>query len=368
VTLFSDDVTIGRKGFTTYLKALAGSNIVKIVPAANGSASESQATVKGVKVVCGSHQGYLPNGAWTSDKTPFTFTEIRVSPSNAVLPNLGSVELAEALSRVLPFTASGEDRPVLQCIKLVVKDGKLSLASADGFRLAIANLDFADSEGWEALIHRDDVKGLIPALKKAKRARLAVEQKSEDGSLLAKYVVIDTELVKYKLVNTEGSFPDYEKVIPTQFNASASFDTKEAIRAGQSLLAMWYDDATKPVHRPLTLTIGDGKLTIEAKEDRGKAEVEAETEGEGKIALDGGYLLESLKACGGIVAFQVVNEHSPMMFSSNGYQVVVMPLFTGSASEQAEQKAEAEGEAVAKAEAEATDKPKRKSKGQRKRK
>ena len=30
VTLFSDDVTIGRKGFTTYLKALAGSNIVKM--------------------------------------------------------------------------------------------------------------------------------------------------------------------------------------------------------------------------------------------------------------------------------------------------------------------------------------------------
>ena len=30
VTLFDDDVTLGRKGFTAYLKALAGSNIVKI--------------------------------------------------------------------------------------------------------------------------------------------------------------------------------------------------------------------------------------------------------------------------------------------------------------------------------------------------
>ena len=38
VALFNDDVTIGRKGFLGYLKALAGSNIVKVVPA-NGSAS-----------------------------------------------------------------------------------------------------------------------------------------------------------------------------------------------------------------------------------------------------------------------------------------------------------------------------------------
>ena len=37
------DFTIGRKGFASYLKAVAGSNIVKIVPA-NGSASAERAT------------------------------------------------------------------------------------------------------------------------------------------------------------------------------------------------------------------------------------------------------------------------------------------------------------------------------------
>ena len=30
ITLFDDDVTVGRKGFLDYLKALAGSNIVKV--------------------------------------------------------------------------------------------------------------------------------------------------------------------------------------------------------------------------------------------------------------------------------------------------------------------------------------------------
>jgi DNA polymerase III sliding clamp (beta) subunit (PCNA family) len=115
------------------------------------------------------------------------------------MPNLGSVELAEALARVLPFTTSDEARPVLQCLKIVVKDGKLTLVSSDGYRLAIANLNFANGEDWEALINRDDMRGLIPALRKAKRARLAVEQKSDDGNLVAKYAIVDTELVRYKL-------------------------------------------------------------------------------------------------------------------------------------------------------------------------
>ena len=48
VTLFDSETTIGRKGFLSYLKALAGSNVVKVIPA-NGSASGLQANGKGLK-------------------------------------------------------------------------------------------------------------------------------------------------------------------------------------------------------------------------------------------------------------------------------------------------------------------------------
>ena len=56
------DFTIGRRGLLGYLKALAGSNIVKIVPSTSsgqvptaGSASEVRASDKRLKVTCGSH-------------------------------------------------------------------------------------------------------------------------------------------------------------------------------------------------------------------------------------------------------------------------------------------------------------------------
>lgn len=135
------DFTIGRKGFLTYLKSLGGSNVVKIVPS-GGSASVSQATGKRLKVVCGANTSYLEDMTWVGDKTLLTICDVRVSPSNTVSPNIGALELSEALSRVLPFTSTEETRAVLQCVLVKAKDGKLTMVSADGFRLAMVKLDF----------------------------------------------------------------------------------------------------------------------------------------------------------------------------------------------------------------------------------
>ncbi len=355
----------------SYLKALAGSNMVKVIPA-NGSASGLQANGKGLKVACGSYQSYIPDGAWLKDKTPFSFCQVRVSPSYAVMPNLGGNELAEALSRVLPFTNTDDARPVLQCVKVVQKDGKLTLIAADGFTLGEISLDFEAGEA-EALINRDDVKGLIPALKKAKRVKVSFEQKpdNDNGGLLAKSLVIDTELIKYSLPSQDGSYPDYDKVFPSDFTAMASFDTKEAVKACQSLLAIWFDDNTKGLFRPLTLTVADNKVTIEAKEDRGSMAVSAETSGEAKIAVAGNYLIKALRACGGIAEMKLASSQSPITLAVDGYRCLVMPMRFPESKAVAEAEAVAK-EAEAKAEAKvatktkAEAKPKRRGKGKAK--
>jgi len=185
------DLTIGRKGLLGYLKALGGSNVVKMIPS-NGGASVSQANGhKRLKVICGANTSYLADNEWIGDKTPLTLCEVRVSPNNTVTPNIGATELAEALARVLPFTATDDNRPVLKCVNFTAKDGKLTLVSADGFRLAIIGLD-CDGEG-QALINRDDLKGVVNALKRAKRARVSFEA---GGDTIGGYsLIIDTELV-----------------------------------------------------------------------------------------------------------------------------------------------------------------------------
>jgi DNA polymerase-3 subunit beta len=358
VTLFDDDVTLGRKGFTAYLKALAGSNIVKVVPA-NGNASGSQVTDKGVKVVCGSHESYLPNGAWLKENLPFTYSQIRVSPCNAVMPNLGSVELAEALSKVLPFTSGDEARPIFQCVRFLQKDGKLTLAGCDGFSLSEVILNFEDGEAEaEALVNRDELKGLISALRKAKRVKVGFEEKPNgDEGLLAKCLVVDTEVVRYKLQSQSGEYPNYQGIIPTECLATASVDAKEAIKASRSLLAVWYDDSLKPLARPIILTIGEGKVVLEAQGDRGQTEIAAETSGQVKVAFQGNRFLKALKACGGIVEMKMVNGSSPVLFTVDSHRCVVMPMAI------AETEAEAEPKGEPKAEAEGKPKRKRKGKG-----
>ncbi|GAI68519.1 unnamed protein product [marine sediment metagenome] len=323
------DITIGLKGLLGYLKALGGSNIVKVIPS-NGSASGSQAIgYKRLKVICGANTSYLADNGWIGDKTPLTLCDVRVSPSNSVKPNVGASELADALNKVLPFTATDEARPILQCVNFVAKDGKLTLVSADGFRLAMITLDYADGEG-QALVNRDDLKGIANALKRAKRVRVSFEA---GGETIGGYsLIIDTELVRYKWASVNGDYPDYEKLIPTEFNTFAQLDTIEAIKATNSLKALSGGGGKKCA---IDLTIGDGKIVLANPDNEGQAELVADTDGQGKVRINGVYLAEALRACGGMVEFKLTNAYSPMLFTVDGYQLVVMPMLTDEANEQA---------------------------------
>jgi len=313
------NLTLGRKGFLNYLRALGGSNVVKVSP--HGSASEAQTTEKGLRIVCGSNTSYLTDGAWITEKIAMSDTcVVRVSPNGSVNPNLGSMELAEALSRVIPFAAGKKDeRPVLKCIRFAQKEGKLTLTSADGYRLADLSLGIEDSA-----------------------------------------LVIETEAIRYKWGSESGTYPDYREVIPSEFIAIAHFDTREMMRAGASLSALSLDRTSA-----ITLAIKEGALVMSVTEDRGKARIEAETEGEAQTAISGAYLIQALKALGGMVQMKMDTPNAPILFTVDGYRLVVMPVFVGIAKKDGEGKAKEVAEAVEVAEAEAVaepvaeDKPKR---------
>lgn len=125
---------------------------------------------------------------------------------------------------------------------------------------------------------------------------------------------------------------------------------------------------------PIDLTIGNGKVILSNHDDKGQTEIPADTQGEDKVRLDGSYLREALRACGGLVELKLTDSKSPMLFTSPDYELVVMPMLT-SESPKPEDKAEQPeaksveatepetetAEAVAEAEAiTKTEKPKRK--------
>ena len=260
----------------------------------------------------------------------------------------------------MPFTAKDDNRPILCCVNFVAKDGKLTLVSADGFRLAVVSLDY-DGEG-QALINRDELRGIANALRRAKRARVSFEPNGE--SLDGMSLILDTELVRYRWTSANGNFPDWQKLIPTEFNTFAHFDTVEAIKAINSLKVLAFAKAY-----PIDLTIGDGKLTMANPDDKGQADIPADTDGQGFVRLDGKYLAEALKACGGMVDFKLANAYSPTLFSTDGYQLVIMPMVTDKANQQAKADREAkakQAEAVAEPATEAPAEPEPKGKRNRK--
>ncbi|MDH5696142.1 MAG: hypothetical protein OEZ00_06005, partial [Dehalococcoidia bacterium] len=85
-----------------------------------------------------------------------------------------------------------------------------------------------------------------------------------------------------------------------------------------------------------------GKIVMANPDNTGQTDIPADTDGQGFVRIDGGYLTQALKACGGMVDFKLINSYSPTLFSADGYQLVVMPMITDKA--QAEQKATAEPE------------------------
>ncbi len=338
-----DGIILGRKGFAGYIRALSGSNIVKIVPYSNGDASGSQVADKRLKVVCGAHTSYLDDNAWVGENTPYTLAELRIHPRNAVMPNIGSGELAEALARVLPFTASDDARPVLQCVLFEASEGKLKLVAADGFTLAELVLDFDDSTEGKALIHRDELRAVANALRRAKRVRLGFEAGGEE--LDAVHLVIDTEAITYRWRSVSGEFPNYQPLIPTEFTTSAQLDGNEVLKAIGTMRAL----ADNAKSFALDLSIIDGTLAITNPDGKGEAVIPAAGEGIGCIRVDGKYLADAMKACGGMVDFRFNEAYSPMLFSVDGFQLVVMPMMSDKAKE-AQQEARSESHAAETAE------------------
>ncbi len=313
---------------------MGGSNIIKVIPS-NGSASESQATDNGsspshegqaaakkLKVVCGSHVSCLENDSWVTQKSEFKRNPdiclVRVTPKVSVKPNMGAGELAEALQGVIPFTAKEDNRPVLRCVHFVQKEGRLTLSASDGFRLAELSLDFEEGEG-QALIPYDDIRGLIPALRKAQRVRLGYEK---GDSLDTTDLVVDTELIRYKFSGHVGNYPDYEKILPAEFTATARIDSREMLKAVSSLGALFLDKDT-----PIIITLKGGRIRLSVKDDRAEAYIDSQVQGEAEVMISLQFLVQGLKALAGMAELKLTSSPtSPVMFTAENYRLVVMPI------------------------------------------
>ena len=240
--------------------------------------------------------------------------------------------LRQAINQVVFAAATEESRPVLTGVDARFNGDLLTLAAADGFRLAVYKLTLAEPVSQEAEV-------IIPARSLAELSRLMSDQDEtvditiNPNKSQALFRLKNMELVS-QLV--QGTFPQYEQLIPQSYSSKAVVDVAEFLRASKTA-SIFARDSSGIVR--LVVTSGGelvpGKLTISARSEEigdDVGEIDAMVDGEeSKIAFNGKYLADVL----GVIREQQVSlettaPSSPGVIRPVGvdnYVHVVMPMF-----------------------------------------
>jgi len=144
---------------------------------------------------------------------------------------------------------------------------------------------------------------------------------------------INLDSLNQPIIDSEGHTTELGELIADD-NTLTSFDTNEALKVISSLKVL-----SDSKSYPIDLTISNGKMIMSNPDDKGQAEIPADTQGEGKVRIDGSYLADALRAYGGMVELKLTDGKSPMLFTSPDYELVVMPMLT-SENQKPEDKAE----------------------------
>src|SRR3990172_7237829 len=246
---------------------------------------------------------------------------------------LDAKEFRRGISTVEFAAAADDTRPVLTGIHTLAEDRELTLAAADGFRLAVHKLPL-DQEVPER------VEVIIPARALRELVRLAGEE--EDPLEMAFNAGRSQVLFRLKsaeLVATliQGTFPNYSQLIPQSYTSRATIDMRQFLQETR-IASIFARDGAGIVR--LQLEPGEdatpGKMTISARaEEIGehRGEIDVTMEGEpAKIAFNSKYLQEVLQVLeGGQVALETSSPSSPGVLrpigTSDNYVHVVMPMF-----------------------------------------
>ena len=240
--------------------------------------------------------------------------------------------LRQGITHVIFAAATEESRPVLTGVDAQLDGDLLTLAAADGFRLAIYKLPLA-----VPISQKTEV--IIPARTLAELNRLIVDEeevveitinpKKSQALFRLKNIVLVSQLV-------QGTFPQYSQLIPQSYTTRAVASVAEFLRATKTA-SIFARDGSGIVR--LVIAEGSeltpGKITVSARsEEIGDdiGEIDAIVEGEeAKIAFNGKYLTDVISVLHEAqVALETTNPSSPGVVrpvGADNYIHVIMPMF-----------------------------------------
>ncbi len=240
--------------------------------------------------------------------------------------------LRQGIAKVVFAAATEESRPVLTGVNAEFDGDVLTLAAADGFRLAVYKLPLA-----QPVTQKTEV--IIPARTLAELNRLIAEQEEavavtvNPNKSQALFRLKGVELVSQLI---QGTFPNYSQLIPKKYTTRAVIGVADFLRATKTASIFARDGSG--IVRLVVAPGGEmtpGKVIVSARSEEigdDVGEIDATVEGEeSKIAFNGKYLTDVLSVLHEEkVALETTNPSSPGVVRPVGvdnYVHVVMPMF-----------------------------------------
>jgi len=256
---------------------------------------------------------------------------------DGVAAEVDPLVLKNAIARVAFAAATEESRPVLTGVEMKLDTSKFTMAAADGFRLAVHH-------GALLKTVPEEVSVIIPARTMNELNRLIGDREEAveilmtpaKGQVMFRVQGGDTVEIVSQLL--QGTFPNYEQLIPQSYTTRAVMDLPTVLRSARTA-SIFARDGSNIIRMHLMPAAADtepAKVEISARSEEVGDNQDVvdldEIEGdEGKIAFNSRYLLDVLNVLDkGKVALETTTSSSPGVFKptdSEDYIHVVMPMF-----------------------------------------
>lgn len=248
---------------------------------------------------------------------------------------LNVVDFKEMIHQVAFAASTDEARPVLMGVLVIVEGDQITLAAADGFRLSVRSASLSEPAAQPVNI-------IVPARALSELARIASDSDESISMVVPKgrgqvvFRVKDAELVSQLI---DGTFPDYQQIIPRSYKSRTLIATSSLLKACKQA-EIFARDGSNVARLDIKAAHGEmepSEVEISAtSEETGKNEtiVEATVDGSGVlIAFNVKYLREALEVIRTPnVALETSAANAPGVIKPVGeddFLHVIMPMHLG---------------------------------------
>ena len=241
------------------------------------------------------------------------------------IATLSGKDIKRELSSVIFSASQDTTRPALSGVLIRREAQGFLLVATDGYRLSLRHYKVSDNATT------DSISFIIPA--RVFRELLAMKEENDDINM---YVSKEQNQVIFEQGDTvligrliEAEFPNYEKIIPSDFSVSVSFDREELLKAVK-ICSVFARDSANIIKLSLVkdhITVSSGTSAV----GENTVEVEAELSGEeNEIAFNSRYLLDVL---GNVeekeMVFDMIGPLNPGVFkvkNDESFLHLIMPI------------------------------------------